>query len=136
MNSECLGTATETVDASKHSTLTAMRARAIVSVENSLREDKILANLSVRRIDDETVALLRIRAARHGISLEEEADKLLSTQYQHRSGLEIWLYAFSVQLMFKKSLCCRNVRHQNLWNFQRDYRRYEHTLGVHDFTAN
>ncbi len=58
MNSECLGTATETVDASKHSTLTAMKAGAIVSVENSLREDKILANLiSVRWLSLLTLAI-------------------------------------------------------------------------------
>lgn len=36
-----------------------------------------MASLSVRRIDDETVALLRVRAARHGISMEEEARQIL-----------------------------------------------------------
>ncbi len=36
-----------------------------------------MASLSVRRIDDETVALLRIRAARHGVSMEEEVRQIL-----------------------------------------------------------
>jgi len=36
-----------------------------------------LANLSVRKLDDETVALLRIRAAYHGVSMEEEARRIL-----------------------------------------------------------
>jgi len=36
-----------------------------------------LASLSVRKIDDETVALLRVRAARHGVSMEEEARQIL-----------------------------------------------------------
>ncbi len=36
-----------------------------------------MASLSVRRIDDETVALLRIRAAQHGVSMEEEARQIL-----------------------------------------------------------
>ena len=36
-----------------------------------------MASLSVRKIDDETVALLRIRAAHHGVSMEEEARQIL-----------------------------------------------------------
>ncbi len=36
-----------------------------------------MASLSVRKIDDETVALLRVRAARHGVSMEEEARQIL-----------------------------------------------------------
>jgi plasmid stability protein len=36
-----------------------------------------LANLSVRNIDDETVASLRVRAAKHGISMEEEVRRIL-----------------------------------------------------------
>jgi plasmid stability protein len=37
----------------------------------------MLASLSVRGIDDETVALLRVRAARHGVSMEEEVRQIL-----------------------------------------------------------
>ena len=36
-----------------------------------------MASLSVRRIDDETVAHLRVRAARHGVSMEEEVRRIL-----------------------------------------------------------
>ena len=36
-----------------------------------------MASLSVRKIDDETVAHLRARAARHGVSMEEEVRRIL-----------------------------------------------------------
>ena len=36
-----------------------------------------MASLSVRKIDDETVAHLRIRAARHGVSMEEEVRRII-----------------------------------------------------------
>ncbi len=32
-----------------------------------------MASLSVRKLDDETLSRLRIRAAKHGVSMEEEA---------------------------------------------------------------
>lgn len=36
-----------------------------------------MAGLSVRRLDDETLLRLRIRAAKHGVSMEEEARRIL-----------------------------------------------------------
>ena len=36
-----------------------------------------MANLSVRKIDDEIYKRLRIRAAKHGVSLEEEVRLIL-----------------------------------------------------------
>ena len=36
-----------------------------------------MANLSVRNLDDRTYQRLRIRAAEHGISMEEEARQIL-----------------------------------------------------------
>lgn len=36
-----------------------------------------MANLSVRRIDEETYEQLRIRAAKHGVSMEEEVRQIL-----------------------------------------------------------
>lgn len=36
-----------------------------------------MASLSVRKLDDEIIALLRVRAARHGVSMEEEARQIL-----------------------------------------------------------
>jgi plasmid stability protein len=36
-----------------------------------------MASLSVRKLDDETLARLRIRAARRGVSMEEEARRIL-----------------------------------------------------------
>ena len=37
-----------------------------------------MANLSVRRLDEETLARLRMRAAQHGISMEEEVRRILN----------------------------------------------------------
>jgi plasmid stability protein len=36
-----------------------------------------MANLSVRKLDDETLAQLRARAAQHGVSVEEEARQII-----------------------------------------------------------
>jgi plasmid stability protein len=36
-----------------------------------------MASLSVRKLDDETISRLRIRAAKHGVSMEEEARRIL-----------------------------------------------------------
>lgn len=36
-----------------------------------------MGNLSIRRLDDETLQGLRIRAARHNVSMEEEARRIL-----------------------------------------------------------
>ena len=37
----------------------------------------MMANISVRKLDDETAALLRVRAAKNGVSMEEEARQIL-----------------------------------------------------------
>ena len=36
-----------------------------------------MANLSIRKLDDDTIQRLRIRAAHHQISMEEEARRIL-----------------------------------------------------------
>ncbi len=36
-----------------------------------------MASLSVRKLDDETLVRLRVRAARHGVSMEEEVRRIL-----------------------------------------------------------
>ncbi|MDX1653893.1 MAG: hypothetical protein R3310_01645 [Candidatus Competibacteraceae bacterium] len=36
-----------------------------------------MANLSIRKLDDETVQRLRTRAARHGVSMEQEVRQIL-----------------------------------------------------------
>ena len=36
-----------------------------------------MASISVRKLDDDTLARLRIRAAKHGISMEEEARRII-----------------------------------------------------------
>jgi plasmid stability protein len=36
-----------------------------------------MGSLSVRCVDDETLAQLRLRAARHGVSMEEEVRRIL-----------------------------------------------------------
>ena len=37
----------------------------------------MVANISIRQLDDETVARLRVRAAHHGVSMEEEVRRIL-----------------------------------------------------------
>lgn len=37
-----------------------------------------MANLSVRRVDEETYKRLRVQAAEHGISMEEEVRRILA----------------------------------------------------------
>ena len=37
-----------------------------------------MANLTIRRLDDQTYELLKERAARDGVSMEEEARRILS----------------------------------------------------------
>ena len=37
-----------------------------------------MANLSVRKLDEETFARLRARAAQHGVSMEEEVRRILN----------------------------------------------------------
>jgi len=37
-----------------------------------------VGNLSIRRLDDETIKRLRVRAAEHGVSMEEEARRIIS----------------------------------------------------------
>jgi plasmid stability protein len=36
-----------------------------------------VANLSVKKLDDDTLARLRARAAQHGVSVEEEARQII-----------------------------------------------------------
>lgn len=36
-----------------------------------------MASLSIRKIDDETLQRLRVQAARHGVSMEEEVRQIL-----------------------------------------------------------
>jgi len=36
-----------------------------------------MANLSIRELDDDTITHLRIRAAHHQVSMEEEASRIL-----------------------------------------------------------
>jgi antitoxin FitA len=38
---------------------------------------KTMANLSVRKLDDKVYEQLRIRAAKHGVSMEEEARQII-----------------------------------------------------------
>ncbi len=41
--------------------------------------DDRMASISVRKLDDKTVSALRQRAARHGVSMEEEVRRILET---------------------------------------------------------
>ena len=55
-----------------------------------------VASLSVRKIDDETVAQLRIRAARHGLSMEEEVLRIIKQAVatpEHLGDLAVRLFS-------------------------------------------
>lgn len=41
-------------------------------------KEEILASLSIRKLDEEVYEQLRTRAARHGVSMEEEARQILA----------------------------------------------------------
>lgn len=45
-----------------------------------------MADLKVRNLDDRVAASLRVRAKRHGVSLEEEARRVLSSSVVLRRG--------------------------------------------------
>jgi plasmid stability protein len=55
----------------------AMPADAIIRELTGYLGDMGVASLSVRKIDDEILVQLRVRAARHGVSMEEEARRIL-----------------------------------------------------------
>ena len=55
-----------------------------------------MASLSVRKIDDETVAQLRVRAARHGVSMEEEVRRIIKQAVatpEHLGDLAVRLFS-------------------------------------------
>jgi plasmid stability protein len=49
----------------------------------SLLEALAVANMTIRNLDDDLKARLRVRAARHGWSMEEEARSILRTALAH-----------------------------------------------------
>lgn len=57
-----------------------------------------MANLSVRKLDDEIISKLRIRAAHHGISMEEEVRRILKQAVSN----SLQLGDFAVQLFGDK----------------------------------
>ena len=46
-----------------------------------------MASLSVRKLDTETLRALRIQAAKHGISMEEEARQILKRGLQYPQAI-------------------------------------------------
>ena len=42
-----------------------------------LAAEKLVASLSIRKLDEQTLKGLRLRAARHGVSVEEEVRRIL-----------------------------------------------------------
>jgi plasmid stability protein len=68
-----------------------------------------VASLSIRNIDDEIVTLLRVRAARHGVSMEEEARRVLRaavTAPQQLGDMAVTLFgaANGVELVVPESV--------------------------------
>ena len=53
-----------------------MTALAIIILESTTMRQP-MANISVRNLDERTVTRLRIRAARNGVSMEEEVRRIL-----------------------------------------------------------
>jgi plasmid stability protein len=63
----------------------------------------IMAGLSVRKLDEETLERLRLRAAEHGVSMEEEARRILAAAVSapnHLGDLAVRLFgsAYGVDL--------------------------------------
>lgn len=54
-----------------------MLSYASIRSFQSPSEVRNLANMSVRKLDEETLNRLRDRAARHGVSMEEEVRQIL-----------------------------------------------------------
>lgn len=52
--------------------------------------DTLMASLTIRNIDDEVKARLRLRAARHGRSMEEEARVILKRATGEADGASLW----------------------------------------------
>ena len=50
---------------------------ACASISVFLLAGILMANLSIRKIDDKLVEQLRVQAAKHGISMEEEVRQIL-----------------------------------------------------------
>ena len=46
-----------------------------------------MASLSIRKLDEETMGRLKRQAAAHGVSMEEEARRILRTGVESREGL-------------------------------------------------
>jgi plasmid stability protein len=62
-----------------------------------------MASISVRKLDDETLKRLRVRAAEHGVSMEEEARRILAEAVstpKHLGELAVQLFgsAYGVEL--------------------------------------
>ena len=64
--------------------------------EGLARRAPIVPSLSIRKLDEETVAHLRMRAARRGVSMEEEVRRILrqAVATPDRLGdLVVWLFS-------------------------------------------
>lgn len=55
-----------------------MLAYAIIIMYEQLEKVYKMASISVRKLDDSVYDQLRIRAAKHGVSMEEEARQIIS----------------------------------------------------------
>ena len=57
--------------------LLALTAYAIIYIVQACKKEGSMANISVRKLDEHIYQLLRIRAAHHGVSMEEEARQII-----------------------------------------------------------
>jgi antitoxin FitA len=61
-----------------------------------------VASITIRNLDERTKAKLRVRAARHGRSMEEEARRLLRTALADDAGTEGQHLVDSIRSRFRR----------------------------------
>lgn len=60
-----------------------MLAQVLGSISDCIDIIRIMASITIRRLDDSVKAKLRVRAARRGRSMEEEAREILKSALLH-----------------------------------------------------
>lgn len=72
-----------------------------------------MANLTIRRLDDQTHERLKVRAARDGVSMEEEARRILIRAVAPPGRLgDLFVQTFGAARGFDLSLAARPPHHE------------------------
>lgn len=83
-----------------------------------------MASLSVRRIDDRVFEKLRVRAAEHGVSMEERSGRSSTARSPRRSAWGSWQCAASDPRTGSSSIC-RSGRRTSPWTSPSDPARHQ-----------